>query len=265
MTEIVPHNRLYHYCKLSTAIEYILSNRQLKLSPLINTNDPRENKSFVFGVRYWEWEGFGFNNDINTLNEYVSTQIRSDCKVICFSICGVLDGYQLSQMWAHYGDMHKGVCIEIDYEEFVKENVAYINTGNFKCIEYVNPKSYTDKIVTDRYKQIDFTSKNCTEEFINYIRKRFRIEHKDYLYFTKSVEWEHEQEFRLLHFSNENSNEFCSIKKSLKGIYLGVDFNSKYLPSILTLLEGETVPVWQLNYSGEWIYCHANLNTLETN
>jgi hypothetical protein len=40
--------KLYHYCKLSTALEYILPSMQLRLSPLIHTNDPRENKDLVF-------------------------------------------------------------------------------------------------------------------------------------------------------------------------------------------------------------------------
>jgi hypothetical protein len=41
-------SKLYHYCKLETAIENILPAKQLLLGPLENTNDPKENRTFQF-------------------------------------------------------------------------------------------------------------------------------------------------------------------------------------------------------------------------
>ena len=44
---------IYHYTKFSTAVKYILPNRQLLLNSMTNSNDPREYKKFVFVASYW--------------------------------------------------------------------------------------------------------------------------------------------------------------------------------------------------------------------
>lgn len=221
---------IYHYCKLDTVIKFILPHKRLRLSPLQNTNDPRENKSFIFAVRFWH------NSDLDTIqlkkfNKEISEILRNDCKVLCFSQNhNPYFGYESSRMWAYYGDDHKGLCLELDLDEFLNENESIVNPNLLKEIKYYE----LDVTEPFDHKKIDYTKMESIG-IEKYLKKTFRVEHLDYLYFTKNKEWESEHELRLIHFSDKMTDEYCSIKNSLKNIYLGVDFQNSNLQSITKL------------------------------
>jgi hypothetical protein len=233
---------LYHYCQLSTAIELILPKKRLKLGLLKNTNDPRENKGFIF-------THFSKSNDehldipIIDKNNMVNKKLMSNCKVLCFSTSNsVFHGFQLSNMWAHYGGNHKGVCIELNKDIFIKENQKFIN-DNFRTITYRNPEiqKFPGKVI-DTYKLLKENS-----YFLKY-----RNDNKEFLYFTKTKEWEHEQEMRLIYFSKKRSDEYCKIKKSLSRVFVGVDFNEVYVDSLRRLM-GNNCLIGKLEYIHEQI------------
>lgn len=254
------NNGLFHYCTLDTAIRFILPNRQLRISPLIYTNDPRENKSLVFGSFTNDPAISSSPTELIQMNKTVSDIIREDCKVLCLSYSDVLEGYQLSQMWAHYGDRHKGVCIAIDYDKFIMENESYFKPDNFQKISYVSPETLNETIITKRYRHVNMTLFNDLEKRNDYLKNDFRKENMDYLFFTKSIEWKYEQEARLIYFSDEKKDEYCSIRNSLTHVFLGVDFIRGYLPSVLSAIGDKNCKVWPLNYSGEWLSCLENVN-----
>lgn len=218
-------NRIYHYCKLSTAIDYILPSMNLRISPMKNMNDPRENKSFIFsGVAGPETE----IGNIMDRNAEISKILREDCKVLCFceDIPYDMYGYELSRMWALYGDNHKGVCIELDKDAFILEN--NIDPTLFKNIQYYQFDSKNQF----NYKIVDYNALQAHGLEI-YIKEHFRYTHLDYLFFTKNKEWESEYEFRLVHFSKNPNDEFCSIKNSIRNIYVGVDFEENNLDNLI--------------------------------
>lgn len=219
-------NKIYHYCKLSTALEHILPNEKLRISPIISTNDPRENKDILFK--------YGSNNAINTpdnileLDARYSNMIRKDCKVLCFSQdYKNYQGCQLSKMWYMYGDNHKGVCLEINKKKFIEENHDIINPNVFKKINYLRYDRLRSSFPKDiRLKYFEFDS----DEERDYILK-YREDNIDYLFFSKNDEWESESETRLIVFSNKE-HEYCSLTNSLENIHLGIDFHDSNLPSI---------------------------------
>jgi hypothetical protein len=228
-----PKNRLFHYCKLSTLIELILPEMSLLLSPLEKTNDPRENQSFVFGAIS---NGSIALDEIKTKNDEVSKLLRENVKLICFSDdvyntthdTKSIFGYELSAMWAHYAERHQGVCIELDKEKFLFENKDRIIKENLRKIKYIPLENNIQPIYLD-YGELESDSLQKEQYLSN-----FKHQHKEHLYFTKYKEWEHENEVRLLHFSDKNENEYCTIKESLVNIYLGIEFKDQYLPSIKT-------------------------------
>jgi hypothetical protein len=229
---------LYHYCPLATAIEHVLPQRQLLLNLVGKTNDPRENKSFVFAAT-------GMNlPDVRTLHNLdskISQAIRKDCKMLC--LCaddGDYFGYEQSRMWAMYGDNHKGVCIGLDTAKFIDENKDKIRSDRFKKIDYV-PLSLRRQM---HHKKIDHDK--IEELGIEKYIEDFRNENMDYLFFTKNAEWESEHEIRLIYISDRKDNDYCQIRKSVKAIYLGVDFNEYYLPSIQSLCKG--IDIFRLEY-----------------
>lgn len=221
------NNNLYYYCKLSTALESILSDYKLLLNPISKTNDPRETKSFVFEVL--NESGI----DIEKFNEKVSKIMRDDCKVLCFSQDHNNNhaGYKSSRMWAYYGDNHKGLCLLLDKKEFLEENKKVIDPDLLRKINYYKfdfEKQHKDD------KQVNYISMKKMGEG-KYLRDVFRPQHLDYLYFTKNEEWESEHEIRQIYFSNNKEKQYCSITNSLKEIYVGVDFHNSYLPAIIKL------------------------------
>lgn len=234
-------SRLYYYCRLSTAVEKILPNKQLLLNPLGKTNDPREYKDFVFARENMSFEN---TNNVQITDEHITNLIRKHCKMTCFSTdYKYFGGYEYSRMWALYGDNHTGVCIGIDKEKFIEENKTIIKPDFFKTICYTefNINKMTEHIVID----YDRISK---DGLYAYIHGELRPKHINYFFFTKDLEWESEHECRLIYFSQSKENEYCSIKNCLDSIFLGIDFNMNYLPSIKSVVSGTNL--YKLDYKG---------------
>jgi hypothetical protein len=134
MITLEPKDRIYYYCKLNTAIEFILPKKQLLLSPLVSTNDPRENKKFDF-QHFWD-SNIHKNFKMEEVNVEISDLIRDDAKIVYFSKDSEYFGYEYSRMWAYYGDNHKGICIGLDKRKFIEENQNYIKQNLFRDIHY---------------------------------------------------------------------------------------------------------------------------------
>jgi hypothetical protein len=234
-------DKLYYYCKLSTAIEKILPQKQLLLNPIGKTNDPRENKEFIFArVNMSQRDVF----DDKISNEHVTSLIRKRCKMLCFSLDhNDFFGYEYSRMWALYGDNHRGVCLAVDKEKFILENQARIAPNYFKEVNYYEFKvSEPDKHIEIDYERIN------QDGLFAYIIGDLRPNNLDYLFFRKDKEWETEHEYRLIYVSQANETEYCTINNCIDSIYLGIDFNINYLPSILD--KAPNIPVYSLDYKG---------------
>lgn len=239
--------KLYHYCSLKTAIEYILPKKELLLNPVGNTNDPRESKGYTF-VPHGRSE---IMQDINpwTLSDEITYHVRKDCKQICFSKDDIdLKGYEFSRLWALYGDNHEGVCLEIDLNSFKEENSALINEKLFKPIIYDESYKMPLSLMAD-FNVI--TAKGISD----FVKDDLRMDNIDYFFFKKNKEWESESEVRLLYISENEENEYCTIKKSLSRIILGVDFIEQYYPSIKK--NCENIPIQKLSY---WNYRFGFIN-----
>ncbi|MGM5471429.1 DUF2971 domain-containing protein [Flavobacteriaceae bacterium LMO-SS05] len=237
-------NRIYYYCSLKTAIEFILPSNELLLNPVGKSNDPRENKSYSFALQSRKDLEMDFN--IWKFNEELSEEIRKGTKMTCFSTDnGIIKGYGHSRMWALYGDNHKGICLEVDEHEFEKENAELVKTGYFERMKYDNLNKTQPEcqfIEYDSLRQLGLE---------NYV-KNFKNKYVDFLFFRKNSEWESENEKRLILFSSEPNSEYCTIKKSLKRIILGIDFNDNYFPSISNLcpkVEIMKLTYWNCNFS----------------
>jgi hypothetical protein len=217
--------KIYHYTKIEKAIS-ILSNMHFNLSPLNDTNDPRENKDFLFGFRYNE--NTRIPDSLKDCNEF-SKLLRENCYTICFSANSrYMFGYGLSSQWALYGGDHEGVCLELDTEKFIEENRDIINKDYFRKINYDG----LETIKNNKWKTIDFIKmeKVGQEEYI----EKFKHDNIDYLYFTKSEEWQHENEVRLISFNKDKI--CCRINNSLTKIYLGLKFKEEWYKKALEKL-----------------------------
>lgn len=229
---------IYHYTTLSTAMEFILPGRQLLLNPAGKTNDPRENKSFVFASANVRVQGYF---DIEIFNDDFTSQLRKNCRVLCFSSDDPpYFGYEFSRLWALYGGNHTGVCIQLDKEAFLRENRDKISKGLFKRVQYwkLNLNEILPHIEIDHEVMEQVGLKRYVEGF--------RAQYSDRLFFTKNDEWASEREYRLIYFTENNENEYCTIKDSLSGIHLGIDFKEVYMPALKAICKD--IPFYKMEF-----------------
>jgi len=154
---------LYHFTKRETLIEHILPNLELKLSSLKETNDLVENKLLIQSGIANTIDITGAVNYLNLRQEILHI-LKSVFKICCFS-----DNYNLSRMWATYGDNHKGVCLRIDYETFCKENNLKDTKSFLKNVVY-KPKLHYE-LATISKSKIEL---NQRETILKVIRKNLK-------------------------------------------------------------------------------------------
>ena len=122
----------------------------------------------------------------------------SKLSVTCFS--SVKDNYL---MWAHYADDYKGICIEFDFIEtdfFDNSELEFVRKGLSGKVNY----------------STEFPKITFHEKFLDWTYIQTQI--KD-AFFTKSVDWMYEKEFRILLDESKGLKKFTAT--SLKNITLG--------------------------------------------
>ncbi|MGA9212488.1 DUF2971 domain-containing protein [Kaistella sp.] len=221
--------KIYHYTKLSTAIEFILPSMTLRTNFLNKMNGPKENQNWAFGgvnVPYdTMYPELNLNEDKNRTHfesmYKFGEEIKSKIQATCFVYSDEYEGYENEMMWAQYANNHLGICLEIDTDIFLDENND-VEIFKFQNINY-NPKK-NDKWV--------YWNKNLSkdENIIQHIQSNFES-----LFLSKSHYWEKEFEKRLLILAND----FCylKIKESLTGIYYGLSTNPNYDAAIQQFID----------------------------
>jgi hypothetical protein len=221
---------IYHFTRLNTAIEKILPNMALKFNSIRKTNDPREYYAWSFPSNKESSD----SEDLFAQSLQTGKEIRENCKILCFN--KEISGYKNLMMWAHYGDNHRGICLEIDEEKFLKTNSETFNSQKH---------FFYDKI--DYRKDEPSPSFSVPTEIKTNTNKIIDKYYKE-LFFTKSECWQEEQEYRILVKAEENINLICELKNNLKRVILGLDFPWVYLPSVEYLCKVEKIPLYRSFY-----------------
>lgn len=221
---------IYHFTSARKALMYILPTMQLKLSSLTELNDPKENQTFGFNDIFSEIEyNFKYFEIRNAFEQY----IRNQCKVSCFSGDYMVNanhfkfGFEHPNLWTHYADDYKGVCLVFDKSTILNE--ANINNIN----SFHDDVKYSELII---YPQI---SPDVFTQDINEYLRSYLCSNLSPFFYQKYLNWDNEHENRIVKFGEENK---LSIKKSLIGIIIGTYFDS----GLNSLLQ-------KLNYQDIWI------------
>lgn len=244
---------LFHYTKLETALEYILPNMSLRMSPMINVNDPKESKAKNVMLSYNTNNHKNVSNDLSETKKIVNSILLNQSRMLCFSMnnktsykkveqdsdeTGLLYqmGFFKPRMWAQYAENHRGICLgfnkkaltksinEIDSLKTYRSNVTYTDStkGLHKCTHF------------------DYNYKTI-EEFKDYFIEEHIVNHRDLLYFTKSKDWKDENEYRYLSIVEKGEKDiFIDISEALTSVYLGVNFPEVYISSLKELLSSDT-------------------------
>lgn len=167
--------KLYHFTSFDTAMKIIESNR-LRFGRLNNMNDIHESDKIVF-VDANNHPIDKFPSDVldalyDEIYKYRQISLTADGKE------DDKEGFDLHQMWGLYADKGEGVCLVFNKKELEK---------GFGSAVLHNRVSY-DKTVESYYISLSNNPHSVANE----------IRDVDKLFFHKRIEWEHEQEYRLL-------------------------------------------------------------------
>lgn len=229
-------DNIFHYTKVQTALEYILSTLELRFNKFLDSNDPREYKDSRIGPRY---NVIIYDDDrMKKIQENIIQSKLEQYKVICFCINPQSKksdryGWRKPRMWAQYSVNHNGVCLVFSKSKlanqlnksFKKKNIFY---GNVGYTDFCYPKFKQYQLIDKRKLSI-----LTDEEYIEYhIRK-----HKSELYFLKDIDFKDENEFRIILKDNSPEYQYINILSSLIGIILGDKTPKVYIDLFQSLRE----------------------------
>jgi hypothetical protein len=116
-------------------------------------------------------------------------------------------------MWSHYADSHQGFCLEFDS-----------NLEPFSKAFEVTYKSEVPQINSDLL-----------------MTEKIGLESLQKLLSFKSIDWEHEEELRLIH--QESNKSYSYSYKSLKAIYFGIRANQSDIEIICSIIKSQNPTV----------------------
>ena len=211
--------KLYHYTKFETFVSYILPELQLRFNPFSGCNDPFEFFiSCEFGIN-----SFTIKYYQEFANEY--TKQLNEYRFICFSKDKdrrKSNGFKLPTMWAHYGQNHNGICIELDsnkldYSRFKRDaikrkSVRYSRKNSIGTINSHFPQKHINETIEE---YIHRGILNCVKAW------------ESSSLFTKLPDWRIENEYRVVHKSADQKDEYLDISNAITAVYLGVRASNK--------------------------------------
>lgn len=217
LTEEQSSARLYHYTSFDTFVKIWLG-QKLKFSDITLMNDICEaRKQFSTQVTYGFMERFDLTQQL--IKPYKQISFTKDYD-------SYTQGCMSPYMWGHYGVKNNGVCIE-----FAKDRIS------FK--EHMVSKSVVYKDNLKIKHQIPY-NKNTEEEI-----RGFLDENIEQIFFTKSKDWQGENEFRVI----SDKDDWLNIENSIKAVYV-TNPNSQECILLETLLP-ESIPVKFYGFTSE--------------
>lgn len=238
---------IYHYTRFETFMSYILPSGFLKTNSLKHMNDPRESLDWAFGginVPYESvFEGYYSDKTHFDCQYKFGNMIKNHYQVVCFSGANE-KGWNNEMMWAHYGGLHSGICLEFDEERLTKAIASKYPGARFK-IENINYKDDIEAPWLNWERSMSFEENMDTN--LHNIYQSVTL--------NKSSFWEREDERRLV-FINSEKAFYIPIEEALKTVYVGVKFNNReLLPMMYKLLHPRfklSMLIYQHNKFERW-------------
>lgn len=241
---------LFHYTKLSIAVEEILFTKKIKLSFLKNTNDPKEYK-FLDTIP-GEWNSNLWTNGnivlLNNATQCLDKIYRSEFRILCFcsnkkptlvqaDATEIMDTYAYSKgwfkprMWAQYGEGNHGICLVFSKKALVEElqrKGTTVKSFNSAYVKYTQTEGIPMETITI---ECDEVVKNGPEKYaVDHIMRNLQE-----LFFRKHVDFRDEAEYRIVVHDPQNNLDYIDIDSSIKAVITGDRTPKVYDPLISTL------------------------------
>ncbi len=175
--------RLYHYTSMESAFK-ILESMTLRFSELKKMNDINESSKSIFH----ELDSFEEDVECGFVAKDIETEISKYKQISLTMDRGKRMGFNIPAMWAHYAEKGEGVCIVFDQKKLLKRLPSTVE--------------HHKVLYSDEYDNNIIVQGPDASTFL----KKYPME----LFFTKTMDWSYEQEFRL--FSFDNSIQDISIE-----------------------------------------------------
>ena len=213
---------VFHYCPAKTAANFILFNKELRLSPRTSSNDPIENlRPFISYSEYgYPEDEYATDGDARIFSKSIQNRIEFS-KQICFcmnnnsidenGIHPVLPheyyGFLKPRMWDQYGEKYGGACLAFSREQLEKHKSDNFIAGEITYKRYSDLKLHHLSIDKVRLKKEGYYT-----YWENYYIKRIND-----ILLSKHLDYKDEGEYRIISIS-ESEYDYISIDKCLKGI-----------------------------------------------
>lgn len=215
---------IFHYTKASTAIDFILSNNQLRFNETRKSIDPIESRKAVRRTIYSGAEvdkptSQSQSQDANELHVFVDS-MENQMNQICFCKNHMEEhfrnfkgheeifGFTKPRMWDQYADKFTGVCIA-----FSKEKILSQNKKNLELIEdnvkYLTFQELSENKIGDIQGNhiVNVGKEKYKEQLEQLVKQSF---------FFKHIDYSGENEYRIGTLFNKKK---CSIEISRDELY----------------------------------------------
>jgi hypothetical protein len=248
-----PGDCLYHYTKLSTAIESILPTWKLKMNPFSKMRDPRESKR-------WGLEGHGRGSadaleDVQKFAEMnaLAEELKDRVKVLALTrddpsersaetaIFG--SGLAHPRLWEHYAESHRGVCLCFD-RVMLTTRLTKKLARHGEVLH--GPIKYVDGEIAPGARQIlldEVSAMTSAAALDAHVAK-----HVKELWFTKLRDWETEFEYRFVIQTQDADPIYVSIANSLRAVVIGEETSTQYLPALSELCDPAGVEIHRIKW-----------------
>ena len=231
---------LFHYTSAATAIDHILPNGTLRLSPYEGMNDLWESQPHYPVIStHHDDEGMTWGQD---LWSEIDRELRLHTKMSCLTLDYALPdhvetpsafrGWAHLALWAHYGDGHRGVCLRFDADKLIKVFDRHAATG---VLAFHGPVMYTPRQA--RPVTIGIDPGQLKEFGVDAVARAYAQRHPDQLFFRKHLDWANESEYRLVLLNESTGFEDIDVRDALTGVVVGSRFPEASLPGLLSALE----------------------------
>lgn len=236
---------LHHYTSADTFINFISKNNKLKVNHINNVNDPMEFVGLNFsgtsgggkypGDSYFKYEKIRFANG----------RVHSKLFLTCFSYFDNVEDSKitnniLENMWAHYSDSYKGICLVFNEDTILKS----ITDCNYELlfngpVKYSDTEKFSASISTDNFKIDDPDS-----VYDNAVKEKY-VHHLSY----KNCNRSNEREYRILLSGSEAANQIFIEFEKPSSIILGLKYQLKHRDPIVTYCNRLNIPLYKMSFN----------------
>lgn len=250
---------LYHYTTAESAFEHILPSGRLRMSSYGRMRDPLENRELSFASAS---ETTPTDAEVQFLSHaaWHIDRVRRRMLLLSFTIDAkrgyrkrdepFMRGWARARMWEQYAANHTGVCLIFCRDSVVQAITTSLNAAGLVLegnVEYL-PRGFAD---TDASK-LDLSAFNPNDlpRLAAFVREQHRA-----LFFTKTLDWEGEHEYRIVHSPGDEPTEpyvFVPLGDPLPigGVILGERFPEWQLIAAQAACERASAPLYRLTWRG---------------